>query len=114
MVRAFLCGHELTKLITHTNLVLIPKKEVVKGFSDLRPISLSSFANNIISRVVHGRLERVLPKIISQNQYGFVKGRNFAENILLVQEIIRDINKRSKNMNVVVKLDTEKASDRVS
>lgn len=42
--------------------------EVVREFSDLRPISLSSFTNKIISRVIHGRLMKVLPKIISQNQ----------------------------------------------
>lgn len=58
MVRAFFCAHELTKLVTHTNLVLIPKKEVVKGFPDLRPISLSSFANQIISRVIYAGWRR--------------------------------------------------------
>ncbi|KAH0742871.1 hypothetical protein KY290_030864 [Solanum tuberosum] len=59
---------ELPKYITHTNLVLLPKKEVVKHFSDLRPIGLSSFMNKIISRLVHGRILNVLPRIISQNQ----------------------------------------------
>ncbi|XP_049370570.1 uncharacterized protein LOC125835476 [Solanum verrucosum] len=40
MVRAFFCGQELPRFITHTNLVFIPKKEVVDSFGDLRPISL--------------------------------------------------------------------------
>lgn len=69
--------------VTHTNLVLMPKKEVVKGFSDLRLIKLSSFTNKLISRVIHGRIIAFLPKIISQNLFGFVKGRNVAENVLL-------------------------------
>lgn len=56
----------------------------------------------------------MLPLIISQNQFGFLTGRNIAENVLLAQEIIREINKRNKNINVVVKLDMEKAYDRVS
>lgn len=56
----------------------------------------------------------MLPKIISQNQSGFVKGRNIIENMLLAQEIIRDINRRNKYVNVMVKLDMEKAYDRVS
>ncbi|WMV19930.1 hypothetical protein MTR67_013315 [Solanum verrucosum] len=34
-------GNTLPKLITHTNLVLFPKKELVHEFTDLRPISLS-------------------------------------------------------------------------
>lgn len=55
----------------------------MRGFYDLRPISLSSFANKIISRVIHGRLLKVLQKIISHNQSRFVKGSNIAENVLL-------------------------------
>lgn len=43
-----------------------------------------------------------------------MKGRNIAENVLLVQEIVRDIGKRNKLHNVVVKLDMAKAYDRVS
>lgn len=57
---------------------------------------------------------KVLPKLISPNRSGFVKGRNITENILFAQEIIKDIGKRNKNVNVVVKLDIEKAYDRVS
>lgn len=56
----------------------------------------------------------ITPDLISKNQTGFVKGRNILENILLAQEIIRDINKRNQRHNVVVKLDMAKAYDRVS
>lgn len=114
MVRAFFCGYELPRFLTHTNLVLIPKKEEVKDFFDIRPISLSTFANKIISKVLHERLINVLPDLISKNQTGFVKGRNISENVLLAQEIIRDINKRNKRHNVVVKLEMTKAYNRVS
>lgn len=64
--------------------------------------------------MVHDRIVEVLPKIISPTQSGFVKGRSITENILLAQEIIRDIYRRSQNVNVVVKLDMAKAYDRVS
>jgi len=114
MVKAFFCGQELPRYVAHTNLVLIPKKEEVKTFGDLRPISLSTFTNKIISRLMHERMVKVLPKIISLNQLGFVKGRSINENVLLAQEIIRDINMRNKFHNIVVKLDMEKAYDRVS
>lgn len=56
----------------------------------------------------------VLPKIISPNQLAFVKGRSIIENILLAQEIARDINLRNRNANVVVKFDMAKVCDRVS
>jgi len=77
-------------------LVLLPKKERVVNFTDLRPVSLSTFANKIISQVLHERISKRLPNIISRNQSGFIKERNITENVLLAQEIIRDINWRKK------------------
>jgi len=64
--------------------------------------------------VLHARIAPILPNIISQNQSGFMKGRSTAENALLAQEIIRDINRRNEFHNVVMKLDMTKAYDRVS
>ncbi|WMV40714.1 hypothetical protein MTR67_034099 [Solanum verrucosum] len=88
LVIAFFCGWKLPRYVIHTNLVLILKKEKVTSFKDLRPISLSTFINKVISKVIHGRLVDVLPDIILKNQTGFMKGRSIAENILLAQEIV--------------------------
>jgi len=85
-------------------LVLLPKKEIIQTFSDLRPISLSNFINKVISKTLHDRLEGLLPRIISVNQSRFVKGRSISENVLLAREIITDIRKRGKPSNVVIKL----------
>ncbi|XP_059315388.1 uncharacterized protein LOC132065996 [Lycium ferocissimum] len=114
VVKAFFEGQTLPKSITHTNLVLLPKKNVVESFSDMRPISLSNFINKVISRVVHDRLDKLPTRVISPNQSGFVKGRNIIENVLLTQEIVTDIRKRGKPANVIIKLDMTKAYDRVS
>ncbi|XP_070039898.1 uncharacterized protein [Nicotiana tomentosiformis] len=94
MVLHFYGGAALPKSITHTNLVLLPKKPRVETFSDLRPISLSNFINKVLSRVLHDRLESFLPSLISPNQSRFVKGRSIFENILLTQEIITGIRLR--------------------
>ncbi|XP_059291115.1 uncharacterized protein LOC132044631, partial [Lycium ferocissimum] len=114
VVKAFWDGHKLLKAITHTNLVLLPKKNEVETFSAMRLISLSNFINKVISKVIHDKMESVLPKLISVNQSGFVKGRNIIENVLLTQEIISNIRLRGKPANVVIKLDMTKAYDRVS
>lgn len=58
----------MPRYFTHTTLVLILKREVVKNFNDLRPIILSTFMNKIISKVIQGRMDKVLHKIISANQ----------------------------------------------
>ncbi|XP_049393529.1 uncharacterized protein LOC125857915 [Solanum stenotomum] len=77
--------------------------------SDVVNVVKAFFCGQCLPRIVE-----VLPKLISPNQTGFVKGRNITENVLLAQEIIGDINKRKKNTIVVVKLDMTKAYDRVS
>lgn len=89
MVKAFFCGYKLPRYVTHTSLVLFPKKKLPRIFSYLRPISLTCFVDKVISRVIYDRLVIVLPKIISHNQDGFIKGRSIIENFLLAQEIIR-------------------------
>jgi len=114
VVQAFFKGDTLPKSFTHTNLVLLPKKSIIKTFADLRPISLSNFINKVISKVIHGRLDGLLTNITSSNQSGFVKGRCIIENVLLTQEIVTDIRKRGKPANVVLKLHMSKAYDRVS
>ncbi|XP_019246545.1 PREDICTED: uncharacterized protein LOC109226206 [Nicotiana attenuata] len=114
MVLHFYGGVALPKSITHTNLVLLPKKPRVETFSDLRPISLSHFINKVFSRVLHDILEGFLPSLISPNQFRFVKGRSIFENILLTQEIVTDTRLRGKPANVVIKLDMAKAYDSVS
>lgn len=105
LVSIFFEGNTLPKSITHTNLVLLPKKNDPLSFFDLRPISLSNFINKVISRVMHDRLEKVLPRLISANQSAFVKGRNIIENILLTQEIVSDISEKGKPANIIIKLD---------
>lgn len=115
MVQVFFNGHEFPRFVTHTNLVLLPKKKEVVTFSDMRPISLSNFVNNIFSRVVHERLVSLLPSLISDEHACFVKGRSLVENVLLTHEIVTDIRLRTKaGPNVVIKLDMAKAYDRLS
>ncbi|XP_060190461.1 uncharacterized protein LOC132619634 [Lycium barbarum] len=88
--------------------------EMVNTFYDMRPISLSNFVNKIFSRLIHGRLVSKLSDIISLNRSGFVKDGSIMENILLTQEIVFDITLRTKDANVIIKLDMAKACDRVS
>jgi len=76
---------------------------------NLRPISLTNFVSKIISIIVHDKLERLLQKIVSANQSGFVKGRSIIENVLLTHELVTDIGKRGKLENVIIKLDMTKA-----
>ncbi|XP_060190777.1 uncharacterized protein LOC132620077 [Lycium barbarum] len=55
----------------------------------------------------------IIAKDLVTMQSGFVKGRSIVENILLAQEIVHDIRIRKKPANIVIKLDMEKAYDRI-
>lgn len=71
MVKDFFYCNTLPNSTTHTNLFLIPKKENVQTFSYMRPISLSSFVNKVLSRIIHDRLKDIIPKLISANETNF-------------------------------------------
>ena len=81
----FFCGEVLPRSISSTSIVLLPKVNS-QDFSQFRPISLCNFINKVVSKVLFDRLARVLPKIISPQQSGFVKGRQISDNFLLAQE----------------------------
>lgn len=56
-------------------------------------ISLGTFSRKIIYRVLATRLANLLPRLVDEEQAGFVKWRNIATNITLAQELLRDINR---------------------
>lgn len=113
IVVAFFCGFNLPRFITHTNLKMQPKKLIVNTFSDMRSISLSNFVNKNFSTLIHNRIKRLLPEIISTKQASFFHERSIVENILVVQEISSEIRKRGKSLNMVIKLDMMKAYNRL-
>lgn len=67
--------------------------------------------NKNISKILHDRIKKLLPVIISEKQVGFVQGRSIIENILVVQEFVSKIIKRGNLPNMVIKLDIMKAYD---
>ena len=76
------------------------------------PISLCNTGYKIITKIMANRLKRILPKLIPENQGGFVRGRQILDNIILVQEAIHTSYKK-KEKGMVVKLDLANSFDRV-
>ncbi|CAH9090352.1 unnamed protein product [Cuscuta epithymum] len=57
----------------------------------------------------------MLPKIISEEQAGFMKHKEISDHILLIaQEMVHALYKKVRGGNLVIKLDMTKAFDRVS
>ncbi|XP_027151985.1 uncharacterized protein LOC113752040 [Coffea eugenioides] len=112
-VQSFFCGSEFPRLITATSIVLLPKVQQPKDFSQFRLISLCNFVNKIFSKILVRWLAPILPKIISPNQSGFVRGRSISDNYLLAQEVIAGIKRKARGGNVMFKFDMMKAYDRM-
>lgn len=109
----FFHGVTLPRSFKATNVVLIPKKENPEEWKDYRPISLCNVSYKILSKVLNDRLAIILPKIVSPSQSGFVKGRLIGDNILLAQEMVYNLGVRRGKQNTILKLDMEKAYDRM-
>ncbi|GLJ30874.1 hypothetical protein SUGI_0613840 [Cryptomeria japonica] len=105
------CG-KFVKEINHTLICLIPKKAVCPTMKDFRPISLCNTLYKIISKAMAERLKVFLPKLISEHQNGFTPGREIADSIILVSEVIHSMHKE-KIRGMAIKLDVEKAYDQV-
>ncbi|WVZ52503.1 LOW QUALITY PROTEIN: hypothetical protein U9M48_003556 [Paspalum notatum var. saurae] len=80
---------------------------------DYRPISLIHSFAKLVTKVLANRLAPLLPKLVSNNQSAFVRGRNIHDNFLLVQQLARKLH-RSKEPHILLKLDISKAFDMVS
>ena len=92
---------------------LIPKKD--KNILELkawRPLAMLCLDFKILSKAIAERLKTVLPVLVSEEQCGFMKGRNIQENIVRSFEIIQ----YAKNRNIpalIMTLDFQKCFDMI-
>lgn len=64
-------------------VVLILKVSNVDNISQYMPIAMANFKFKVISKILADRLTRILPKIISKEQRGFITGRQIEDCICL-------------------------------
>ena len=109
----FLEGGVMPKSVNSTILALIPKCDNPETFADFRPISLCNFLYKIFSKLLARRLGAILPNLISEQQHGFVRGRQIGDCISISQEMVDDLDRVVRGKNMVMKLDMMKAYDRL-
>lgn len=81
----------ILKSLNSTFLALIPKEEEANSPEKFRPIALCNVIYKIISKVIANRLKPILPGLISEEQSGYVEGRQILDNMLLAQEMVHTL-----------------------
>jgi hypothetical protein len=93
-------------------ITLLPKVKDAYKIQQYRPIYLLNCLYKWFTKVLTLRLDGVVGRIIHRNQSAFLGGRNIMTNILAMHEILHET-KRRREIGVVLKLDFEKAYDKV-
>ena len=76
------------------------------------PFSLLNSSIKFITKLLSQRLQEVILTLIHVNQYGFIKSRTIHDCLAWAFEYI-SICKKTKKEMVIIKLDFEKAFDRI-
>jgi len=101
----------ILKSLNSTFLALVPKEEDANTPEKFRPIALCHVIYKIISKVIANRLKPILPNLISEEQSGYLEGRQILDNILLAQEMVHTLQTRKK-AGMLMQLDLSKAFDK--
>lgn len=95
-------------------ITCIPKgnkpREYLKNW---RPICLLNVIYKMSSGCIANRIKNILPKIINEDQTGFIKNRFIGDNIRLTYDMIHHVNSNNKN-GILLLIDFEKAFDTVA
>ena len=109
----------ITGSLSHTQssaiLTLIDKgKELPRNkLQNWRPISLTNTDYKILAKCLASRVSKVLKSIISEDQVGYMKGRNISTTLRTIDDLIEYWNLKNKP-GILLALDFQKAFDSIS
>lgn len=101
--------------MNETPITLIPKQNLSKRISHFHPIVLCNVVVKGITKIIANWLKALMPGLVGEQQCSFVSGRQGIDNVVIVQKVMHSMRKKiGKRGWMAVKLDLEKAYDRIS
>jgi hypothetical protein len=112
MFQDFWEGHLDIKRLNFEVITLVPKVKEANCIKQYRPICLLNVDYKCFTKVLTNRLVSVAQRVVGKNQTDFIKGRNILEGVVVLHEVIHELHS-SKQKGLILKIDFEKAYDRV-
>jgi len=98
--------------INYGIITLLPKTMDADRMQQYRPICLLNCLYKWITKVLTIRMAPYAEKLICQEQTAFMKGRNIMTGVMALHEVMHET-KRKRKSGLILKLDFEKAYDKV-
>lgn len=107
-------GQKILEGANDTLISLIPLGPNPKSITQFHSISFCNTSYKIITKILVRHMRPFLDKLFSPFQASFVPGRRIVDNMVQLREASSILNKKKgRNRVMIVKLDLEKAYDRL-
>src|SRR4051812_28557275 len=93
-------------------IILLPKVNEAERIQQYRPICLLNVSFKIFTKVATIRLNSVAEHVVRPSQTAFMQGRHILDGVVILHEAVHELHRKKLN-GVVLKIDFEKAYDKV-